>query len=270
MHQVRAHGATQTSIVAMLLRTLLAQPEAADDREHALRRVSFALNVTTTEKEQFERRFGVELLNGYGLSEAMTEVTACPVYGAKRWPSVGQPAFGREVRVVDDQGREVPQGEVGEITVRGVPGRTIMKEYYKDPAATARTITNGWLHTGDNGYFDEVGFLYFVDRAKDMIKRAGENISASEVEGVIAEHPEIVSVAVIGVPDPIRDEAVMAFVVTEPGATLTVEEVVAHCAQHLAGFKIPTIVQFCDDLPMTSIGKIEKKQLRKMAEADGR
>jgi len=265
MEQVRRHRATCTALVAMLVRTLLAQPETPEDAEHELRRVAYAINVSTDEKEAFERRFGIELLNGYGLSEAMTEVSVCPVYGARRWPSIGQPAFGREVRVVDAEGNEVPSGAVGEIAVRGVPGRTIMKEYYKDPEATAQTIVGGWLHTGDNGYFDEAGYLYFFDRGKDMIKRAGENVSASEVELVLAEHPRVALAAVIGVPDPVRDEAVMAYVVPELGATVTEEEIVRHCERHLARFKVPTIIEFHERLPMTSIGKIEKKQLRTMA-----
>ena len=256
-----------TSIVAMVVRTLLAQAAADADRDHALRRVSYAINVSDAEKEEFERRFGVELLNGYGLSEAMTEVSVCPVGGPGRWPSIGLPAMDRQIRLVDAAGHEVAQGEVGEITVKGVPGRTIMKEYYKDPEATARTIRDGWLSTGDNGYLDERGYLYFFDRAKDIIKRAGENVSASEVEAVLAEHPLIARAAVIGVPDALRDEAVMAFVVLEPGASLARDDVERHCAQRLARFKVPTIVEFTDALPMTSIGKIEKHKLRALAAA---
>jgi crotonobetaine/carnitine-CoA ligase len=267
MDQVRRHGATHTSIVAMLLRTLLAQPPTDADRDHALRRVSYAINVSDAEKDEFERRFGVELLNGYGLSEAMTEVSVCPVGGPGRWPSIGLPAMDRQIRVVDASGHEVAQGEIGEITVKGVPGRTIMKEYYKDPDATARTISDGWLSTGDNGYLDELGYLYFFDRGKDIIKRAGENISASEVEAALAEHPLIARAAVIGVPDAMRDEAVMAFVVLEPGASLAQEDVERHCAQRLARFKVPTIVEFTDALPTTSIGKIEKHKLRALAAA---
>lgn len=267
MDQVRRHGATHTSIVAMVVRTLLAQPAADADRDHALRRVSYAINVSDAEKEEFERRFGVELLNGYGLSEAMTEVSVCPVGGPGRWPSIGLPAMDRQIRLVDAAGHEVAQGEVGEITVKGVPGRTIMKEYYKDPEATARTIRDGWLSTGDNGYLDERGYLYFFDRAKDIIKRAGENVSASEVEAALAEHPLIARAAVIGVPDALRDEAVMAFVVLEPGASLARDDVERHCAQRLARFKVPTIVEFTDALPMTSIGKIEKHKLRALAAA---
>lgn len=265
MAQVRARRATHTSLVAMMVRTLLAQPEDDADGEHELRRVSYAINVGAAEKEEFERRFGVELINGYGLSEAMTEVCVCPVLGPKRWPSIGLPVLDRQIRIVDGAGNEVGSGETGEIAVKGVPGRTIMQGYYKDPEATARTVLDGWLHTGDNGYLDEAGYLYFVDRAKDIIKRAGENISASEVEQVLADHPGIAHAAVIAVPDAIRDEAVKAFVVLEPGVTLTEEEVAAHCSGRLAAFKVPTVIEFRDALPMTSIGKIEKRRLREEA-----
>jgi crotonobetaine/carnitine-CoA ligase len=262
IEQIRRHRATHISIVAMVLRTLLAQPPQADDGDHELRRVSYAINVTDAEKDAFESRFGVELINGYGLSEAMTEVTVCPVHGARRWPSIGLPVLDRQVRIVDADGNEVAPGEVGELTVRGVPGRTIFKEYHKDPVATAAAIRDGWLHTGDNAYVDDDGFVYFFDRAKDVIKRAGENVSASEVESVLVDHPDIVKAAVIGVPDPVRDEAVMAFVVLAEGATLTPEDVMGHCRERLARFKVPTVVEFRDGLPETSIGKIEKKLLR--------
>jgi crotonobetaine/carnitine-CoA ligase len=260
--QIREHRATHTSLVAMLVRTLLAQPEDPADGDHALRRVSYAINVSDEEKDRFERRFAVELINGYGLSEAMTEVTVCPVSGPRRWPSIGLPVIDRQVRIVDDDGREVPDGETGEITVHGIPGRTIMREYYKDPEATARAVVDGWLYTGDNGYFDERGYLYFVDRSKDIIKRAGENVSASEVERVLLEHGAIVQAAVIAVPDPMRDEAVKAFVVLAEDETLTEEDVQSYCAGRLARFKIPTIVEFRAELPMTSIGKVEKRRLR--------
>ena len=117
--------------------------------------------------------------------------------------------------------------------MHGVPGRTLLKEYYKDPEATAAAIRDGWLHTGDNGCVDELGYLYFFDRAKDVIKRAGENVSAQEVEAVLLEHPEIALAAVIGVPDPIRDEAVKAFVVRRPGSALEPEAIRAFCASAL-------------------------------------
>lgn len=260
--QMRAHRATQTSLVAMQLRTLLAQPPADTDTGHSLQRVFYAINVTDDEKKRFEERFAVELINGYGLSEAMTLVTMAPVFGDKRWPSIGLPLYDREVRILDDGGAVLPAGEIGEIVVSGVPGRTLFKEYYKDPDATAAALAGGWLHTGDNGWLDEDGYVFFLDRKKDVIKRAGENISASEVERVLVEHPAIEEVAVIGVPDPIRDEAVKAFVVLWAGENASEDDISAFCTTRLAGFKVPTVFEFRESLPKTSVGKIEKKALR--------
>ncbi len=258
---LRAHRATHTSLVATLVRTLLEQPPSDLDRAHDVRRVSYAINVTDAERASFEERFGMRLVNGYGLSETMTEVCVAPVFGPSRWPSVGLPALGREVRVLTDDGLEAAPGDLGEIVVQGVPGRTIMLGYHDDPDATARTIVDGWLHTGDIGYRDETGYFYFVDRAKDVIKRAGENISASEVEAVIAEHPDVAAVSVVAVPDPLRDEAVKACVILRGNATITAADIQVHCAERLAPFKVPTIVEFWTSFPMTSIGKVQKKAL---------
>lgn len=260
--QVRAHGATQTSLVAMLARTLLAQPPRPTDSDHRLRRVFYALNITLAERDAFEERFGVELINGYGLSETMTLVTAAPVYGPKRWPSIGLPLHDRVVRLVGPDGEDVPHGEVGEVVVSGRPGRTIMLGYHRDPEATDRALRDGWFRTGDNAYADERGYLYFFDRGKDMIKRAGENISTVEVESALLDHPEIAEAAVLGVPDPIRDEAVKAFVALTPGSALDVAAIQEFCRTRLASFKVPTEVVLLAELPKTSIGKIEKKRLR--------
>ena len=262
LDQVRRHRATHLSMVAMMVRTLLAQPASREDSNHAVRRVTYAINVTEAEMQEFESRFGMTLTNGYGLSEAMTEVIVSPLFGPRRWPSMGLPATGRLIRLVDDCGADVPLGAPGEIIIHGIPGRTIMKGYYEDPEATARTIQDGWLHTGDVAYQDEYGYLYFVDRVKDIIKRAGENISASEVESVIARHPAVGAVSVVAVPDAIRDEAVKACVVLRPGHVLDEASLREFCGQHLSSFKVPTIVEFRESLPMTSLGKIEKKLLR--------
>ena len=260
--QARAHGATQTCLVAMQLRTILAQPEAPGERDHTIRRLFFAINVTDAEKAAFEERFGVTLINGYGLSEGMTLLTCAPVVGPRRWPSIGLPSPGRRVLLLDDDGREVPVGEVGEIVAEGVPGRDIMLGYYNDHESTAQALRNGRLHTGDNAYADEAGYLYFFDRKKDMIKRAGENVSAIEVEGVLIDHPMIAEASVVGIFDPIRDEAVAAVVVpVEPGA-LTAEDVIEHCRGRLSKFKVPTVVSFVEALPKTSIGKVRKDVLR--------
>jgi carnitine-CoA ligase len=260
--QVRAHHASAVTLTATLVRTLLAQPPSPSDLEHGLRRNFFALNVTDQEKAAFEQRFGLELLNGYGLSEAMTLVSVAPLQGDRRWPSIGLPACDRLIRIVDEAGNEVPPGKVGEITVWGIPGRTLMKGYHRDPEATAAALQDGWLHTGDNGWVDEQGYLYFFDRKKDVIKRAGENVSASEVESVLMDHPLVAEAAVIGVPDPIRDEAVKAYVVSAPGAEVSVEELLSHCRARLAAFKVPAEFELRSALPKTSVGKIEKKLLR--------
>jgi carnitine-CoA ligase len=269
LEQVRAHRATSLSLVGMQVRTLLLQPASDSDRDHQVRRCFFALNVLDDEKDAFEKRFGIELVNGYGLSEAMTIVTAAPLFGDKHWPSIGLPASDREVRIVDNDGADVPVGITGEIVVHGVPGRTLMKGYYNDPASTEAALRDGWLHTGDNAYRDELGYLYFFDRLKDVIKRAGENISATEVESALLTHPDIAEAAVIGVTDRIRDEAVKAFVVPAPGSRLTADDVVEHCRGRLAPFKVPTVVEIRDGLPRTSIGKIEKKALRAEAKSNG-
>jgi carnitine-CoA ligase len=261
--QVRSHRATQTSVVAMQLRTLLAQPPDDGDADHAVRRLFYAINVTDDEKERFEERYGVALINGYGLSEAMTLATCAPIVGPRRWPSIGLPSPGRRVALVDDEGNEVATGEVGEIVVEGTPGRDIMLGYLDDPEATAEALRGGRLHTGDNAWGDEQGFLYFFDRKKDMIKRAGENVSALEVEAALLEHPQIAEAAVVGVPDAIRDEAVAAVIVPAAAGAVSAEDVAEHCRTRLARFKVPTVVEFTDKLPKTSIGKVRKDVLRK-------
>jgi crotonobetaine/carnitine-CoA ligase len=261
--QVQRHEATQTAIVAMQLRVLIAQPPRDGEREHALRRVFYAINVPTPEKERFEARFGVSVINGYGLSEAMTLTTVAPVVGPRRWPSIGLPSPGRRVLLLDEQGVEVPPGVVGEIVVEGTPGRDLMLGYYRDQEETAGALRGGRLHTGDNAHADADGYLYFFDRKKDMIKRAGENVSAMEVEAVLLEHPAVAEVAVVGVPDDIRDEAVAAAVVLAAGGEPDVAALQAFCAERLARFKVPTLVVYRDALPKTSIGKVRKEALRK-------
>jgi len=155
---------------------------------------------------------------------------------------------------------------VGEIVVRCIPGRTVMLGYYKDEMSTSQTIRGELLHTGDNAYADAEGYLYFFDRKKDMIKRAGENVSAIEVESVLVDHPQIEEAAIVGVTDPIRDEAVAAVVVLADGVELSGDDVIAFCGERLSRFKVPTVVAFETELPKTSIGKVRKDELRKKLE----
>jgi len=261
--QLRRHKATQTSVVAMQLRTLIAQPRDPADRDHQLRRVFFSINVSESDLAEFEDRFGVSVINGYGLSEANVIVISSPVAADRRYPSIGLPSPGRRLYLLDDDGNEVGPGEVGEICIDGVRGRDVMIGYYKDDEETEKAFRGGVLHTGDNAWADEDGYLYFFDRKKDVIKRAAENVSALEVEFVLGEHPKVAEVAVVGVPDAMRDEAVAAVVVPVEGSGLTEDEVVEFARGELSKFKVPTIVSFVDQLPKTAIGKVKKDELRK-------
>jgi len=258
--QVQTHRSTVISIVPMILRTLLSQPIRADDSLHSLRFSFYALPTASEEWEAFERRFGVTLVEGYGLSE--TFGICCsnpPVYGRVKRHCIGLPILGRVLRVVDDDMNERPAGEIGQIAVRGEP---LFVGYYKDEASTRACMRDGWFLTGDNGSVDEDGYFHFFDRSKDVIKRAGENVAATEVERVVSGHPAVLECAVIGVFDPLRDEAVKAYVVMKPEQSLTEEEVKAWCAAYLAKFKVPEFVEFRHELPKTSIGKIMKYELR--------
>jgi crotonobetaine/carnitine-CoA ligase len=277
---VRRHGVTISSIVGTQVRMIMATPERPDDSETALRLVPYGLNVPPAMWTGFERRFGAPLCNIYGLTEAVAVATAAPVHGDRRIPSVGRPGRGRAVGIFDDDGKELPPGAEGEIRIRGERGVSLMVGYHGRPEETEAAFARGpgggpptaaagaaedsdWLRTGDLGRVDEDGYLYFVDRAKDVIKRAGENVSASEVERVLSEFPGVAEVAVVGRPDPVRDEAVVAFVV--PAAGCPEPDVVAldaHCRGQLARFKVPEEYRIVEALPKTSIGKIEKKVLR--------
>jgi crotonobetaine/carnitine-CoA ligase len=213
--------------------------------------------------DEWAERFGAPLLQLYGMTETMGPPLMNPIDYVRNNLSIGLPTLGYEVILVGDEGEPVAQGKTGQILVFGRPGWSIMKGYFKNPEATAQTIREGWLWTGDNAYQDDAGYFHFVDRAKDMIKRAGENVAASEVEAVILQHPKVFDCAVIGVPDPLRDEAIKAFVVLHKREQVSDEEIIAWCQERLAKFRVPEFVEFCTELPRTSVGKIQKHVLRR-------
>ena len=179
--------------------------------------------------------------------------------------ATGRPIMGVETRAVDADGKDVPRGEPGELLVRcGAPGRAVvMREYFRDPQATAAAFEGEWFRTGDVVYFDEDGFLYFVDRAKDMIVTGGLNVYSKEVEIALIDHAAVADAAVIGVPDDEFGEAVAACVVLEDGGTATAEELIEHCRATIASYKKPRHVHFVDDLPRTGTGKVVKQELKK-------
>ncbi len=212
----------------------------------------------------FEEAFGAELLEGYGLSE--TSPTASSGFPGKlRKPgSIGTPLEKVEMRIVDENDEEVPQGEVGEIVIRG---HNIMKGYWGKPEATAEAIRgDGWFHSGDMGREDEDGYFYVVDRKKDMIIRGGYNVYPREVEELLYEHPAIREAAVVGVPHPEWGEEVGAAVVLEPGEALAPEEISAWVRERIAAYKYPRVVWFLDELPKGPTGKIVKREIEVPAE----
>jgi long-chain acyl-CoA synthetase len=201
--------------------------------------------------------------NGYGLTESSALATFLPdEYAMEKPDSVGLPAPPVQVRIVNDDGRDLPAGKIGEVLLKGP---NVVDGYWKDPAATRETFKDGWLYTGDVGRLDKDGFLYIVDRKKDMIIRGGENIYCVEIENVLESHPGVFQAAVISEPDRVFGEQVMAYVVPNSGHSLTVDEILDFCEEHLADFKIPKYVKFVDNLPRNPAGKVDKRALRRTA-----
>jgi crotonobetaine/carnitine-CoA ligase len=260
--QAADHGATLGSLFAAPIRMILAQPPGEAETRSNLRAVLFAQNLTDAQAGAFERRFGTRLLQLYGMTETVLPPTVNPDSAARRWSSIGRALPGVRLRAADGDGATVPPGTPGELLVGGVPGVTLAAGYHRDPRATAAAFRDGWLHTGDLARPEADGFWYFVDRAKDMIKRSGENVSAGEIERVAADHPAVAECAAIGVPDPVRDEAIVLVAVPAAGTDPQPDELIAWCAGRLAPFKVPGSVIFTDALPRTSVGKIAKARLR--------
>ena len=209
--------------------------------------------------QRFEDAFHLIIREGYGLTEGTCVSSLNPYWGVRKPGSIGLPLPGQPMRIVDDDMNELAAGEYGEIVVKGP---NVMQGYYNNPEATAETIVEGWLRTGDMGYVDEDGYFFIVDRKKDMIIRGGENIYPREIEEVLFTHPQIAEATVIAKPDPVWGEDVLAIIVPVAGATLSADDVVAYCRERLADYKLPREVLFRQDLPKTLTGKVQKKQLR--------
>jgi long-chain acyl-CoA synthetase len=237
---------------------LLQQPRVAE----ALRSVRYFFSAAAILPVEVERawhaRTGLHLHEGYGLTE--TSPSACYNH-VERWRggSVGTPIEDVEMCIIDEQGRRLPDGEVGEICIRGP---NVMLGYFNRPEETAKAMVEGWFRSGDIGYRDAEGYYFLVDRLKDMINAAGFKIWPREVEEVLFGHPKVKESAVVGVADDYRGEAVKAFVVLRPGEHATAEELQAHCREHLSNYKVPRQVEFVEALPKGATGKVLKKELR--------
>lgn len=211
---------------------------------------------------EFEAKFpGVVVLEGYGLSETASTATFNISADERKVLSIGKPIWGVQVRIVDENGVELPAGpeHVGEILIRG---HNVMKGYYNKPEATAEAFRDGWFATGDLAYQDEDGYFFVVDRKKDLVIRGGYNVYPREIEEVLFEHAGIAAAAVIGKPDEKLGQEVLAFVVAAQGVTVTPDDVIEHCKQRLAAYKYPREVRIVESLPMGPTGKILKKELR--------
>ncbi len=210
---------------------------------------------------QFKAKFGGEIAEGWGLTEAAANNSLNPIRGKKKVGSIGKPMVGMELKIFDNAGKEVPQGQEGEIVLSGP---MVMKGYWGKPEETAEVIKNGWLHTGDIGFVDAEGYFFITDRKKDIIIKGGENISPRTIEEILYRFPQIAEAAVIGIKDPVYGEDIKAFVSIKPGQTATVEEILDYCKANLKSFRVPKEVVILPSLPKTLVGKILKKELRKL------
>ena len=207
----------------------------------------------------FEQRFGCTVLEGYGLSETSPMASFNHPDRERKPGSIGTPGTGVEMKVVDDNGNDVPQGESGEILIRG---HNVMKGYWRRPEATAEAIRDGWFHSGDIGRVDEDGYFFIVDRKKELIIRGGYNVYPREIEEVIYEHPAVREAAVIGIPHPELGEEVGAAIALKPGTTATEAEIRDHVKSNVAAYKYPRHVWFMDELPKGATGKILKREIK--------
>ncbi len=265
MRQAAKHGCTVHSSLATPLRMVLAQKPLETDALSGLRLVIFAQSLTPEQYDEWDRRYGVPLLQIFGMTETMGQPLVNPLNYRRDHSTIGLPAMGYECRVVDENGRDMPAGEAGQLIVSGIPGVTIMRGYLRDPENTERSLRDGWLWTGDVVRVGDDGYFHFLDRARELIRRSGENISAGEVEAVLKSHPAVEDAAVIGLPDDMYDESVNAFVVLAEGASASGDEIMDFCRARLSKFKVPGSIDFRDDFPRTSTGKVRKIELKEAA-----
>ena len=259
---IEKHGCTIFSGVPTMYFGLLHMDTAGRDLSSLRVGVSGGAAIPGEVIKAFEEKFpGCVVLEGYGLSESTSTTTFNVNAEQRKVLSIGKPIWGVQVRVVGEDDQPLPPGaeHVGEIVIRG---HNIMKGYYNQPEATAEAFKNGWFHTGDLAYQDDDGYLFIVDRKKDLVIRGGYNVYPREVEEVLYQHPAVAEAAVIGRPDPKLGEEVLAYVALKPGASAEPEELVAYCKDRLATYKYPREVRIVDDLPKGATGKILKKELR--------
>jgi long-chain acyl-CoA synthetase len=250
------------SVVPAMIHAMVQDPRSANYDLSSLEWVaSGSAPLSLALSTAFKEKFGADVYEGYGLSEAAPVVSAHRRDAKHKPGSVGVPLPGVEVQIVDENGRELPAGEVGELIVRG---DNVTPGYYKNQGATNAALRDGWLYTGDLAKQDEDGYLYIVDRKKDLIIRGGFNVYPRDVEEVLARHPGVAQVAVIGVPSERMGEEVVAYVVPRQGQDVAPEEVLTYCQRHLAKYKTPRRILIVDTLPQSAVGKVLKTRLKEL------
>ena len=264
---IERHRVTDILLIPIMIQQMIDHPQRIEHDLSSLRLLSYAgspiaLPVLDRARKALPR---AGFTQGYGLSEAGVVSVLPPADHEDNGPypdrrqSGGRAAPHAEVRIVDPEDRELPPGQVGEIVVRG---GNVMVGYWGKPEQTATALRGGWMHTGDAGRMDAHGYVYIVDRIKDMIITGGENVYSAEVENAVATHPAVANCAVVGVPDELWGERVHAVVVCKPGAQVSEDEIRAHAKTLIAGYKAPCTVEFVDALPVTPTGKVLKRELR--------
>jgi carnitine-CoA ligase len=266
--QVRQAQATIVNFIGMMMPVLAKQPPSPGDRDNRVRLFYGSPAFSPEFLQTFQERFGIDIIVGFGMTE--TCFGAIERLGEPRRPfSSGQPrtypdpTFTNRIRIVDDAGNPLPPGQPGEITIQNP---VLMPGYWRNEEQTALALRDGWLYTGDLGRLDEDGFLYFVDRKKDVIRRRGENISSQEVEDVMKRHTGVLDCAVIAVPSELGEDEVKAYVVPQPGTSLDPSDLVYWCARHLAYFKVPRYIEVREEFPRTPSLRVRKDLLRQERE----
>lgn len=253
-------GATHVSLLIAMINILFKQPERATDTAHTVR-TALTAGATRQIWPEFERRFGVTIVELYGMTECGCTTLMNPP-GAIRVGSVGTPLGFIEAQVVDDQDRPVPIGERGELVVRPTAPYTMFLRYHRKAEQTVDAWRNLWFHTGDYVTRDSDGYYYFVDRKKDVIRRRGENLAPYDVESVVNRHPSVFESVVVGVPSPLGEEDVKAFVMLRPGAALDARSFFEYCVTELPFFMVPRYVEFVEEIPKTANQKAQRYLLR--------
>lgn len=266
MDSVEKHGVTVLFGAPPMFVAWLSTP-GIEERDLSMVRVavSGAAPLPGPVLEEFQRRLGVAIWEGYGLTETAPAVTSNAMGDVPKPGSIGRPLPGIELRLVDEDGHDVVDGDPGEIVVRGP---NVFKGYWRRADETEASISDGWLHTGDIAYADEDGYLYIVDRKKDLIIVSGFNVYPREVEEALYRHPKVAEAAVVGIPHPYTGEAVKAYVVMRPGERASEEDIIEFCKRHIARFKCPEVVSFVHELPHTQTGKVLRRALRDDAAED--